>query len=53
MFQFLFDNIFVEFGGNIFQQIIDIAMGKNCAPLLADLYLYSYEAEVIQKLINI
>ena len=23
-------------------------MGTNCAPLLADLYLYSYEADLIQ-----
>ena len=27
-------------------------MGKNCAPLLADLFLYSYEAEFIQTLIK-
>ena len=27
-------------------------MGTNCAPLLADLFLYSYEAEFIQKLIS-
>jgi hypothetical protein len=27
-------------------------MGMNCAPLLADLFLYSYEAEFIQKLLN-
>jgi hypothetical protein len=25
-------------------------MGMNCAPLLTDLFLYSYEAEFIQKL---
>jgi hypothetical protein len=24
-------------------------MGTNCAPLLTDLFLYSYEAEFIQK----
>lgn len=24
-------------------------MGTNCAPLLADLFLYPYEAEFIQK----
>ena len=28
-------NIFVECGGVIFQQIIGIPMGTNCAPLLA------------------
>jgi len=27
-------------------------MGSNCAPLLADIFLYSYEAEFIQKLIK-
>ena len=27
-------------------------MGTNCAPLLADLFLYSYEAEFIQNLIK-
>ena len=27
-------------------------MGTNCAPLLADLFLYSYEADFIQKLLN-
>jgi hypothetical protein len=27
-------------------------MGANCAPLLADLFLYSYEAELIQGLLK-
>ena len=27
-------------------------MGTNCAPLLADLFLYSYENEVLDKLIK-
>ena len=27
-------------------------MGTNCAPLLADLFLYSYEAEFIQNLVK-
>ena len=48
MLEFLVDNIFVEFGGKIFQQTIGIPMGTNCAPLLADLFLYSYEAQFIQ-----
>ena len=52
MVNFLIDNIFVEFGGQVFQQTTGIPMGTNCAPLLADLFLYSYEAEFIQKLIS-
>ena len=36
----------------IFQQIIGIPTGTNCAPLLADIFLYSYEAEFIQPFIS-
>jgi len=50
MLNFLIDNIYVQFGGRIYQQTIGIPMGTNCAPLLADLFLYSYEAEFIQQL---
>jgi hypothetical protein len=52
MINFLIDNIYVEFGGLIFQQVVGIPMGTNCAPLLADLFLYSYEADFIQSLIT-
>ena len=52
MLEFLIDNIFVKFGGMIFQQIIGILMGTNCAPLLADWFLYSYESEFLQNLIK-
>ena len=34
------------------QQIIGIPMGTNCAPLLADIFQYSYEAEFIQTRIK-
>ena len=40
------------FGEQIFQQIIGIPMGTNCAPLLVDLFLYSYESEFIQSLLR-
>ena len=49
---FLIDNVFVEFGGLIFQQTVGIPMGTYCALLLADLFLYSYEAEFIQNLLK-
>ena len=52
MLEYLIDNIFVEFGGHVFQQSIGIPMGTNCAPLLADLFLYSYEAEFLQNLVK-
>ena len=49
MLEFLIDNIFVFFGGILFQQVVGIPMGTNCAPLLADLFLYS---EFLQKLVK-
>ena len=42
MLEFLIDNIFAMFGGRVFQQTVSIPMGKNGAPLLADLFLYSF-----------
>ena len=48
MLEFWIDNICVIFGGCVFQQIVAIPMGANCAPLLADLFLYLYEAGFIQ-----
>ena len=44
MLEFLVDNIFVVFAGKVFQPIIGIPMGTNCSPLLANIFLYSYEA---------
>jgi hypothetical protein len=52
MLEFLIDNIFVSFGGILFQQVVGLPMGANCAPLLANLFLYSYESEFHQKLVK-
>ena len=51
MLEFLVDNIFVVFAGKVFQQIIGISIGTNCAAFLADIFLYSYEAGFIQALL--
>ena len=48
----LVDNIFVVFAGKVSQQIVGIPMGTKCAPLLADIFLYSYESEFIQSLLS-
>ena len=51
MIEFLIDNIFVQFGGRLFRQVIGIPMGTNCAPLLlADLFLYSNENEFLDNM---
>ena len=39
MLEFLVDKIFVVFAGKVFQQIVGIPMGTNCARLLADIFL--------------
>ena len=38
MLELLVGNIFVVFAGKVFQQIVGIPMGTNCAPLLADIF---------------
>jgi hypothetical protein len=40
------------FGGCVFQQIVGISMAANCAPLLTDLFIYSYEADFTQGLLK-
>ena len=52
MNEFLVDNIHVRFGGQLFRRMVGIPVGTNCAPLLADLFLYSYENEFLNKLIK-
>ena len=52
MLEFLIDNIFVLFDAHVFQQTVGIPMGTNCAPLLADLFLYSYEVDFTQGLLK-
>ena len=34
------------------QQVVGIPMGRNCAPLLADLFLCSYESKFLQKFVK-
>ena len=52
MVEFLIDDIFVKFGGCLFRQVIGIPMGTNCALLLADHFLYSYESEFLDNTIR-
>ena len=52
MFEFLLDIIFVVLTGKLFQHIVNIPMGINGTPLLADIFLHLYEAEFIQSLLS-
>ena len=37
-FTFLMENIYVQFDGMVYQQIVGIPVGTNCAPLIADVF---------------
>ena len=49
-FTFLIENIYVQFDGMVYQRIVSIPMGTNCAPLIADLFLYCYERDFMSNL---
>ena len=49
LLNWLIDNIYVTFGDKIFRQKIGIPMGTDCAPFLANLFLYSYESKWIEE----
>ena len=46
---FLLD-IFIRFGTKLYRQVIGIPMGANCAPLVADLFLFCYERDFMMSL---
>ena len=37
--------IFIRFGSKLYRQNVGIPMGTNCAPLVADLFLFCYERD--------
>ena len=47
---YLLDNIYIRFGTKLYRQIVGIPMGTNCAPLVADLFLYCYERDLMDSL---
>ena len=44
------ENIYVQFDGMVYQQLVGIPMGTNCAPLISDLFLYCYEGDFMSNL---
>ena len=42
--------IFIRFGSKLYRQIVSIPMGTNCAPLVADLFLFCYERDFMLSL---
>ena len=47
---YLLDNIYIRVGTKLYKQIVGIPMGTNCAPLVADLFLYCYETDSMDSL---
>ena len=46
---YLLDNIYmyIRFGSKLYRQNVGIPMGTNCAPLVADLFLFCYERDFL------
>ena len=49
MVNFLIDNVYVTCGDSISRQRIGIPMGTDCAPYLANLFLFYYEHKWMMK----
>ena len=47
---FLLGNIYIRFGTKLYRQIVGIPMGTDCAPLVADLFLFCYERDFMKDL---
>ena len=50
---YLLDNIYIRFGIKLYRQIVGIPMGTNCAPLVADLFLFCCERDFMMSLSDV
>ena len=41
---------FIRFGTKLYRQVVGIPMDTNCAPLVADLFLFYYERDFMMSL---
>ena len=46
----IFWTIFIRFASKLYRQIVGIPMSTNCAPLVADLFLFCYERDFMLSL---
>ena len=49
-FTFLMENIYVQYEGKVYQQIVGIPSCTHCTPLIADLFLSCYERDFMSNL---
>ena len=50
---YLLDDIYIRFGTKLYRQIVGIPMGTNCAPLVADLFLFCYERDCMTSFFDV
>ena len=46
----MLDKIFIEFGTKLYRKVVGIPVSTNCAPLVADLFLFCYERDFMMSL---
>ena len=51
--EYLIDNIYINVGNRVFRQRVGILMDTDCAPLLANLFLFYYEYLYMKGLMKI
>ena len=51
-FSTILNNVYAKYRNKIFKQIIGIPMGTDCAPELANLFLFAFEYKYVMGLIN-
>ena len=52
MVEYLINNIYVCVCNKVFKQLIGVPMGTDCAPLLANLYLFYFEYKFMNILMK-
>ena len=52
LIDFVVDNNYVSFGQRLYRQILGISMGGNASVYIANHYLFSYELEFYERLVN-
>ena len=48
--EFILDNIFVRFGNMVYKQVIGVPIGSDAGAEIANLLLFSYESEYLEKI---
>ena len=47
--EFMLDNIYIKFGNMVYKQVIGVPIGSDAGAEIANLLLFSYESEYIEK----